>query len=98
MTAFKRIVGSEDSSPLRAMLHAHESRDELPQVGAPDPELRTSPMVDEDEERTLDLEQGTSVCYYNGAAYPVGQYVVSGSELLHCESGGVWVRRGELRR
>jgi len=37
------------------------------------------------------------MCFYNNAAYPIGQYVRSGSELLHCEQGGVWVRRGEMR-
>jgi len=69
--------------------------DDFPQVGAPDPELNSSPVVDEDDERTLDFERETSVCYYNGVAYPIGQYVLSGAELLHCEVGGVWVRRGE---
>ena len=37
------------------------------------------------------------MCYFNDAAYPVGQYVRSGSELLHCEEGGVWVRRRDMR-
>jgi len=68
----------------------------IPQVGAPDPELRTSPVFDEDEERSLDLEQATATCYFNDVAYPVGQFVAAGSELLRCEQGGVWVRRGEL--
>lgn len=71
--------------------------DHVTQVGAPDPELTTSPMVDEDEERSLDFEQEIAVCYYNGIAYPIGTYVSSGRELLHCEGGGVWVRRGEVR-
>lgn len=70
--------------------------DHVPQVGASDPELTTSPMVDEDEERSLDLEQETAMCHFNGVAYPIGQYVRSGSELLHCERGGVWVRRGDI--
>ncbi len=69
----------------------------VPQVGAPDPELNTSPMVDEDEERSLDFEPELAMCFFNGVAYRVGEYVVSGSELLHCESGGVWVRRGEIK-
>jgi hypothetical protein len=59
------------------------------QVGAPDPELRTSPIFDEYLE--------TGACYFNNIAYPVGQYLLSGSELLHCEQRGVWMRRGELR-
>ena len=81
-----------------ATLACERDRDGPPQVGAPDPELETSPMVDEHEERALDLERETSTCYFNGVAYPKGQYVRSGSELLHCEHGGVWVRRGDIRR
>lgn len=70
----------------------------LPQVGAPDPEKKTSPIVDEDEldEPSIDLELESGACYYNGVAYPIGQWVRSGSELLHCEERGVWVRRTEL--
>jgi len=72
--------------------------DHVPQVGAPDPELKTSPILDEDEdELSLDAELETGVCYFNSVAYPIGQYVRSGSELLHCERRGVWVRKGEMR-
>jgi hypothetical protein len=69
----------------------------VPQVGAPDPELKTSPIVDEDEyeQPAPDLEAG--VCYFNDVAYPIGQFVRSGSELLRCEERGVWVREGEMR-
>lgn len=68
------------------------------QVGAPDPELRTSPIFDEfDEDLSPDLELETGACYFNNLAYPVGQYLLSGSELLHCEERGVWVRRGEMQ-
>jgi hypothetical protein len=69
----------------------------VPQVGAPDPEHRTSPIVEEDEELSLDLELETGACYFNDVAYPLGQYVRSGNELLHCEERGVWVRKGEMR-
>jgi hypothetical protein len=71
----------------------------LPRVGAPDPELRNSPIIDEAEydeqaaSRDLELEQG--VCYFNGKAYPIGGYVQSGSELLQCTAGGVWARKAE---
>lgn len=70
-----------------------------PQVGAPDPERRTSPIFDDDdnEELSLDLELETGVCYFNDVAYAIGQYVRSGSELLRCEERGVWVREGEVR-
>ena len=71
------------------------------QVGAPDPELRTSPIVDESEldehagSRDLELEEG--VCYFNGETFPIGTYVLSGSELLLCSGRGVWVASGEKR-
>jgi len=67
------------------------------QVGAPDPELRTSPIFDEYEDISPDQELETGACYFNNVAYPVGQYLLSGSELLHCEQRGVWMRRGEMR-
>ena len=67
------------------------------QVGAPDPELKTSPIFDEYEEISLDLELEVGACYFNDLTYPIGQYVLSGSELLHCEERGVWVRSGEMR-
>jgi hypothetical protein len=66
------------------------------QVGAPDPEKKTSPILDEDEEFSLDLELESGACYFNGVAYPIGQWVRSGSEVLHCEERGLWVRHPEL--
>ena len=69
----------------------------VPQVGAPDPESRTSPILDEYEELSLDMEIEAGACYFNGASYPIGAYVRSGSEVLHCEERGVWVRKGEVR-
>jgi len=71
--------------------------DHVPQVGAPDPERDTSPIFDEEEEMSLDLELERGACYFNNVAYPIGEYVRSGSELLHCEERGVWVRKGEMR-
>lgn len=67
------------------------------QVGAPDPELRNSPIFDEYGDVSLDLELETGACYFNNTLYPVGQYLLSGSELLHCELRGVWVRKGDMR-
>lgn len=43
----------------------------------------------------MELEAG--VCYFNNESYPIGQYLLSGSELLQCEERGVWVRKGEIR-
>jgi len=69
---------------------------EIPHVGAPDPELKNSPVFDEadDDYLSLDLELESSACYFNGKAYPIGQFVCSGDELLRCEEKGVWVREG----
>ncbi len=69
---------------------------EAPRVGAPDPELKTSPILDEEDENELsfDAELQSGVCYFNGTTYRSGQHVVSGGEMLRCERG-VWVRCGE---
>ena len=76
------------------------SSHQAPVVGAPDPELKNSPIFDEssDEFLSLDLEIETGACYFNGISYPIGQYVCSGAELLRCEERGVWVREGDCRR
>ena len=71
--------------------------DQAPQVGAPDPERDTSPIFDEEEELSPDLELERGMCYFNSVAYSIGQYVRSGNELLRCEKPGVWVRTGETR-
>lgn len=72
-----------------------------PMVGAPDPERRNSPILDEDsaseEDLSVDLEPETGVCYFNDKPYAVGEYVCSGNELLHCEERGVWVKKGPCR-
>ncbi|MCK4587099.1 MAG: hypothetical protein KAU29_07140 [Gammaproteobacteria bacterium] len=61
------------------------------QVGAPDPELNTSPIVeDTDEEFEVAAQEveDSPVCYFNNSSYPNGKYVCSESgELLHCNSG-----------
>lgn len=67
----------------------------VPHVGAPDPELRTSPIFDDrdDELPSLDMELETSGCLYNGVRYPIGQYVAADGEVLRCEERGIWVRK-----
>jgi hypothetical protein len=67
-----------------------------PKVGAPDPELKNSPIFDkvDDDELSLDLELETGVCYFNAVTYDVGSYVCSGNELLRCEGRRVWFREG----
>lgn len=66
-------------------------------VGAPDPELKNSPIVDENDDSYEVIEPMSGefpVCYFNNIAYDNKTYVCSGSgELLRCEKG-VWVREG----
>ncbi len=64
------------------------------QVGAPDPERRTSPILDDDEADGSDLALESAVCYFDGMGYPVGSYVQCGAELLRCAERGVWIRTG----
>jgi hypothetical protein len=67
------------------------------QVGAPDPELETSPIVGDEDDVEVEPNVLAGVCYFNGVAYRIGDSVLSGDEWLHCEAPGVWVREGELR-
>ena len=69
----------------------------VPDVCAPDPERKTSPILDEYEEVSLDMELEAAACYFNDVAYRPGEYVRSGSDLLKCEGRGIWVRKGEMR-
>ncbi|ALP54803.1 hypothetical protein Tel_09360 [Candidatus Tenderia electrophaga] len=72
-------------------------RPRLIQVGAPDLDAKTSPILEETDEEmevmALGQEDQTQ-CYFNNVAYPDGSYVCSGSgELLHCEKG-IWIMEG----
>ena len=66
-------------------------------VGAPDPELRTSPIMeemDEDHDVLAQESENTDACYFNGVVYARGDFVCTGSgELLRCEQG-MWVQVG----
>jgi hypothetical protein len=65
-------------------------------VGVPDSERKTSPIIDEHEEISLDAELEAPVCYFNDVAYPIGECVLSGDEVLCCAERGIWVRKGEM--
>jgi hypothetical protein len=69
-----------------------EKRHYAPQVGAPDPERRTSPILhlDDEGEPSLDNELESGACYFNDQRYSIGDMVRSGDELLHCVERGVW--------
>lgn len=66
------------------------------QVGAPDPERDTSPIVGEDDVQA-EPNVPFGACCFNGIDFAIGDCVLSGSELLHCEAPGVWVREGDVR-
>ncbi len=68
-----------------------------PQVGAPDPERRNSP-IQTDPEQSFELlrEQvgdEAPACYFNDARYENGAVIASGSTILRCEQG-IWVEAG----
>lgn len=65
----------------------------IPNVGAIDPELKTSPVAEElhEDSDTLRLAvPGGAVCYFNGQRFNSGDVVRSGSTLLACRDG-IWV-------
>ncbi len=67
-----------------------------PQLGAPDPERRNTPILEESSDDFAEQalpEGGTQLCYFNDMAYAHDSYVCSGDELLHCRRG-VWVLQG----
>jgi len=66
-------------------------------VGAPDPERRTSPIVAELEEEPELIPQvspAEAVCYFNDTAYANDSFIRSGSMILKCRNG-VWVETAE---
>jgi len=66
------------------------------QVGAPDPERRNSPIIEETDEAFEVVGQeldSSPLCYFNDASYDSGAFICSGSELLRCLQGS-WVRAG----
>lgn len=69
--------------------------DRISDVGAPDPELKTSPIVDEAEDDSMERELESGLCYFNGTSYSIGQYVRTGAEVMRCEPPDVWVAVGE---
>lgn len=77
------------------------AKEKLPQLGAPDPERKNSPIIDESEydehEASPDQEIEEGVCYFNDEVFDIGASVQSGSEVLQCSERGVWVRKGEKR-
>lgn len=65
-------------------------------VGAPDPELNTSPIAEENNKATEGLRQevpGEPVCYFNNKSFKTGDYIKSGASILKCDYG-IWIPAG----
>jgi hypothetical protein len=65
-------------------------------LGAPDPELKNSPVAWEGDEETEALREETSEepeCFFNGEAFPHGAVIRSGSTRLSCDHG-IWIPVG----
>lgn len=65
-------------------------------VGAPDPELNSSPISEEGGEDDDVLRQqvpGEPVCYFNDRSFANGTYIKSGTSILKCDYG-IWIPAG----
>ena len=65
-------------------------------VGAPDPELNTSPIAEESDDNTETLRSevpGEPVCFFNDKSYDIGSYVKSGTSIFKCDYG-IWIPAG----
>lgn len=66
------------------------------QLGALDPERKSSPVAwetDEDTEALRESVPDEAVCYFNDRAYEHGTVALSGSVLLRCDHG-LWLPAG----
>jgi hypothetical protein len=71
----------------------------MQQVGAADPERKTSPVAWEDDDDTETLRESIpdeAVCFFNDHAYDHGTVVESGGVLLQCDHG-VWLPAGDVK-
>ena len=66
------------------------------QLGAPDPESRTSPVAWETDDDTESLREAVpdeAVCFFNDVAYEHDTVVESGGVKLRCDHG-LWLPSG----
>jgi hypothetical protein len=66
------------------------------QLGALDPERKSSPVAwedDDDADRLREAVPDEAVCFFNDRAYEHGTVVKSGSVLLRCDRG-LWLPAG----
>jgi hypothetical protein len=67
-----------------------------PNVGAIDPKLKTSPVLEETAEESYELRQqapDAAVCFFNGEVFATGEFVRSGAAVFECRRG-LWVEVG----
>jgi hypothetical protein len=72
------------------------SHSRMRNVGAIDPELKTSPVIEETAEDADVFEQQAPelpTCWFNGEVFVTGELVRSGSVVLQCRRG-LWVEIG----
>ena len=65
-------------------------------VGAPDPELKNSPIAEENDEESDVIRQempGEPVCYFNNQSFETGSYIKTGTSVLKCVYG-IWEQAG----
>ncbi len=66
------------------------------ELGAPDPELKNSPIAWEGDEETEALREETPdepECFFNDRPYSDGTVISSGSTRLRCDHG-IWIPAG----
>lgn len=62
-------------------------------LGAQDPELKSSPVaweLDEDTEALRETVAGDALCHFNGRTFSHGATIRSGSTILRCDRG-IWI-------
>jgi len=69
--------------------------DHVLEVGAPDPERDTSPIVGEEEELSLNVELKREACHFNGVAHR--RICAQRQRPAPVRELDVWVRTGEIR-
>lgn len=65
-------------------------------VGAIDPKLKTSPVLEETAEESYEPRHHVpdpSICFFNGEVFATGEFVRTGAAVLKCQNG-VWVEVG----
>lgn len=64
-------------------------------VGAIDPKLKTSPVLEETAEESYEPRQQVpgNACFFNGERFATGEFVRSGAAIFECRRG-LWVEVG----